>query len=86
MVYFDVHLQFFDIEAPIVFNSGFSFRVLYPSVLLSCVFTNMHKPKNWEDPQNDIPDSYFQYRCTCGWHEILFAALEVHALDFAFAI
>ena len=44
-----------DIEDPIiVVNGGFLFRVLYPSVLVSYVFTNMNKPKNWEDPQDDI--------------------------------
>ena len=39
-----------DIEAPtIVVNAGFSFRVFYPSLLLSYVFTNLHKPKIWKD-------------------------------------
>ena len=47
-----------DIKAPIiVVNGELSFRVFYPSVLLSYVFTNMHKPKNWKYPQNDIPNA-----------------------------
>ena len=29
--------------------------MLYPSVLLSYVFTNLQKPKNWKVPQDDIP-------------------------------
>ena len=43
-----------DVESPtVVVNDGFSFRVLYPSVLLLYVFTN--KPKNWEVPQDNVP-------------------------------
>ena len=45
-----------DVEATtVVVNAGFLFRMLYPSVLLSYVFTNMNMSKIREDNQDDIP-------------------------------
>ena len=55
MAYLAVRSPFLILNPIIVANAGFLLRVLYPSVLFSYVFTNMHKPNNWEDPQDDNP-------------------------------